>query len=106
MRKPKTYTENEVVRIILSLKEELADLEHEQWANWTDYYFSKQITQEDLNRWMRQINTPYHALSQKEKDSDREYADKVIKLINSKFMTVGGFNKAIESSKLKGVRFT
>ena len=32
-------------------------------------------------RWQRQIKTPYAELSEKEKDSDREWADKAIALI-------------------------
>ena len=33
---------------------------------------------ESLRRWHRQIETPYADLSEKEKDSDREWADKVL----------------------------
>jgi len=33
---------------------------------------------EAIKRWHRQIETPYADLSEKEKDSDREWADKVL----------------------------
>jgi hypothetical protein len=35
---------------------------------------------EALDRWTRQMNTPYADLSEKEKDSDREWADKVLEI--------------------------
>ncbi len=65
--------------------EQLADVEHEQWAHWMDYLFSKcgkteegdfVIRLEDVNRWKRQMNTPYHLLTEEEKNSDREWAEK------------------------------
>jgi hypothetical protein len=34
-----------------------------------------------VQRWHRQINTPYSKLTEKEKDSDREWADKVIRTV-------------------------
>ncbi|MEA3430169.1 MAG: hypothetical protein U9R08_02770 [Nanoarchaeota archaeon] len=61
-------------------REKLADLEHQQWVHWTDYML-KNLTSENQERWMRQIETNYKALSEKEKDSDREWADKSIKEI-------------------------
>jgi len=77
------------------LREALAALEHEQWAHWTRYmldtieqhmaewpFASKQLRDlECVARWRRQIDTPYEDLSEKEKDSDREWADKVGALV-------------------------
>lgn len=60
--------------------EELADLEHEQWAHWTRYMLDN-LTPENIERWKRQCNTPYSALSEKEKESDREWARKVLAII-------------------------
>ena len=34
-----------------------------------------------IERWRRQMNTPYAELSEKEKDSDREWAKKLIDLL-------------------------
>jgi hypothetical protein len=40
-----------------------------------------QAALESIERWRRQIDTPYADLSEKEKDSDREWADKVMVLL-------------------------
>jgi len=63
-----------------TLREQLADLEHEQWAHWTRYMLDN-LTPENIARWRRQCDTPYADLSEKEKDSDREWADKVLALV-------------------------
>ena len=73
--------------------ETLADAEHESWGSWTRYMLpliEKQLMEsawddeelkylyEKLNgldcvkRWIRQHNTPYADLSEKEKESDRK----------------------------------
>lgn len=62
------------------LREKLAELEHEQWAHWTGYMLDN-LTDENIERWRRQIDTPYVELSKQEKKSDRVWADKVIELI-------------------------
>ena len=61
--------------------EELAELEHEQWAHWTEYMLEN-LTDEDIKRWERQIETSYSELTEKEKDGDREWAEKVLKIVN------------------------
>lgn len=63
------------------LKEKLADLEHQQWAHWTIYMLDN-LTKENLKRWGEQVATPYSELSEKEKDSDRIWADKVLRIIH------------------------
>lgn len=72
------------------LREELAELAHEQWSGWMKYLFSKcpeqwtgsvLIPSGAAERWKRQMNTPYSELSEKEKDSDRKEADKVLAVI-------------------------
>ena len=65
---------------MVSKREKLADLEHRQWAHWTEYMLNN-LTPENIKRWKEQIETPYQMLTEKEKDSDREWADKVIKII-------------------------
>ena len=62
------------------LRERIAALEHEQWAHWTDHLLDN-LTPENVERWRRQIDTPYDLLSEPEKDSDREWADRVLGLI-------------------------
>jgi len=68
------------LRELKALRELLADLEHRQWAHWTRYILDN-LTPENIERWKRQIDAPYAQLSEKEKDSDREWADKVIALL-------------------------
>jgi len=60
----------------------LANLEHEQWSHWTDYFF-KNDTSKNRGRWNEQIKTPYFKLSEKEKESDREWAKKVLMIIRA-----------------------
>lgn len=80
---PKPLTEKE-------LREKLADLCHSQWSGWMAYLFSKSnkssdgtciIPKEYMDRWTRQTDTAYEHLSENEKNSDREEADKFIALI-------------------------
>ena len=68
------------------LREELANISHEIWASWMTYLFSLcedddlgiVIPHEFARRWKRQIKTPYSHLTELEKDSDREQADKIL----------------------------
>lgn len=68
-------------------REGLADLSHEIWSHWMRYQFSCCVRNDDgtvtipaslVERWERQMETPYNELSEKEKDSDREQADKIL----------------------------
>ena len=61
------------------MREQLANLAHEQWSGWMRYQFSKGTMNEDgtwtmpawaVERWTRQMNTPYLELSEEEKQSD------------------------------------
>lgn len=69
------------------LREQLAELEHTQWAGWMQYLFENSIEVSDGNvvipsvlvaRWKRQMNTSYVDLPENEKESDRAEADKVL----------------------------
>jgi len=62
--------------------EDVAALEHEQWAHWTRYMLDN-LTPENVKRWRRQIDTPYAELSDAEKMSDRVWALRVINLVSS-----------------------
>lgn len=78
-----------------SLLEKLAELEHEQWSHWMDYQNKKfsPITdmtvdewykqQEEWQRWDKLAHTPYSKLTEKEKESDREWARKVLKILRA-----------------------
>lgn len=83
------------------LRERLADLEHRQWAHWTRYLLTKMgIMHESgglsarallhnpdvrltLLRWESQVNIAYSNLSESEKNSGREWADKVLALLRN-----------------------
>ncbi len=69
-----------------ALIEKLAEMEHERWARWQQWLHSQCIRQEIferetgnliiprhlVERWTRQIKTPYSELSEREKESDRK----------------------------------
>ena len=67
------------------LREKLAALEHQQWSHWTRYLIDSGLITDEakIAHWKRQINTPYQELTEVEKDLDREWADKVIEILNS-----------------------
>lgn len=64
---------------VLQKLEALAALEHAQWAHWTKYMLDN-LTPENVERWRKQVETPYAELSESEKDSDRKWAQKVISI--------------------------
>lgn len=77
------------------LVEKLADLEHIQWQNWMNHLLNEKATllskkrnevvilfsKDDYYRWIDQMKKPYEELSEKEKNSDREYAIKAIHIV-------------------------
>lgn len=67
----------------IELIEKLASLEHEQWAGWANHFLDKVYRQnppdkEAIERWERQIRTPYSRLSEAEKEKDREWVWKML----------------------------
>lgn len=71
------------------IRELLADYAHEAWSGWMRYLFEKTETLPDgsvilpkwaVERWTRQMNTPYAKLPDAEKESDRKEADKMMLL--------------------------
>jgi len=82
-------------KIIKELTEKLADLEHQQWAHWTKYFLSN-FDKPNVERWSAQIKIPYKMLSEKEKESDRKWARKVLKIVSEyldKIQNKSGGNK-------------
>ena len=73
------------------LREKFAELEHKQWSHWTKYLLLKRHDDKDRERWLVQMNTEYNDLSEKEKNSDRKWADKVIKLIKKEDVDLAEF---------------
>lgn len=77
------------------LRERLAAIQYDIWARWMRYLFSccntgtddwtgdpvLMIPKDKVDRWKRQMETPYADLTEKEKDSDREQADKILAVI-------------------------
>jgi predicted RNase H-like nuclease len=61
--------------------EKLAELEHTQWQSWMKYML-RNLTPENIEKWKRQIKTPYKELTELEKESDRKWAQKVLDLLN------------------------
>ena len=63
-------------------REKLAELEHDQWIKWSkDLAIKEILTQDRLKRWLKLWQTPYSKLTEKEKDQDRVWADKVLKIL-------------------------
>ena len=65
----------------------LADVQHEIWASWMRHLFQVSIHNEDgtvtipvekVERWQRQIGTPYDELSEREQQGDIDQALKVL----------------------------
>lgn len=77
--------------------EVLADCEHASWAHWQLYLFEccktldngdKVIPVDLVERWARQINTPYANLSDSEKESDREEVRRALAALNAAGLVV------------------
>jgi hypothetical protein len=74
------------------LREKLAELAHNQWVGWMNYLFSQceinihghcVIPQWANERWHRQVATRYADLSEVEKDSDRNEADRFLAVFSA-----------------------
>lgn len=61
--------------------EKLAALEHEQWARWTEHLLNN-MTPENIERWKRLCDTPYEQLSEEDKEKDRVWARRILKLLD------------------------
>jgi hypothetical protein len=76
--------------VLNELVETLAAIEHERWSHWQHYLHEQcdpgrdgaLIIPADLvKRWERQASTSYSALSEREKESDREQVQKYLPLV-------------------------
>ena len=69
--------------------ENLASVQHDIWSKWMEYLFSvciedngrMIIPEEKVQRWQQQMRTPYSQLLEQEKDSDRNIAFDVLKVV-------------------------
>ena len=73
-------------------REAMAAQCHEMWSGWMRWMFQKgtynadgtwTMPAENVQRWMRQMNTFYGNLPENEKESDRVEADKIFALLNA-----------------------
>lgn len=74
----------------MNIREALASESHEIWSSWTEWQFGICTQNDDgsltipaslVKRWTLQMTTDYYDLSEQEKESDREQADKIILII-------------------------
>jgi hypothetical protein len=64
-----------------TLREYLADLEHQQWMSWAKSILQdEKISDSRQKRWLKLLK-PYSKLTQEQKEQDREWADKVLEFI-------------------------
>ena len=91
------------------MREALANLAHEQWCGWMKWMFNhgyfesmnlRGVVQAVwimpnnlLSRWQRQMNTPYKDLPENEKESDRNEADRILKILHDFSMKEGTTGK-------------
>lgn len=75
---------------MVNLLEALSDYAHMTWAGWMTYMFSKSTKNKDgsvtipaelVERWSRQVGTPYWSLPENEKESDRAEARKILEIV-------------------------
>jgi DICT domain-containing protein len=75
----------------MKFREKLAVVQHEIWSHWMEYLFSVCLENQDgsytipadkAERWKRQLKTRYNELTEAEKQSDLQQADKVLSAIN------------------------
>ena len=69
------------------IRDLIADRMHTSWSRWTSWVFTCSvpdaegghvIPKEKVERWKRQLNTPYSQLSEEEKKSDLWEADMIL----------------------------
>lgn len=65
----------------LDLLEKIADIEHQQWMEWSKSVASE-VSEDRHKRW-KTLWVPYSDLSEKMKEEDRKYARKVLEIIKS-----------------------
>ena len=85
------------------VRESLAAYAHKTWVEWMDYLFSRSVLNANgsvtiptdlVSRWKRQAGTPYAALPESEKASDRKEAYAMLDIVS-----VGLLSSVIGSNK-------
>jgi hypothetical protein len=76
--------------VIDELREQLADAQHAIWSHWMRYMFTCGSLNPDgtwtmpadkVERWQRQMQTPYSGLTDTERRSDRNQANKILSVL-------------------------
>lgn len=84
------------------VRDQLADHAHRAWSGWMAWQFSLLVAQEDgslvipqhlVERWSRQMTTPYAALHSDERASDLAEADKMLAIVERMGVRAGKFDK-------------
>jgi hypothetical protein len=75
-----------VTELYKEILERLAELEHDRWSRWERYRETaagKRHSCGELNddRWRRQRETPYSELTETEKNSDRQEAERTLAIV-------------------------
>lgn len=90
--------------LFLDVREQLANYAHSAWSGWMKYQFSKAELQPDgtwimpawaVERWTRQMNTPYAELPEDEKASDRKEADEMLAIVSPVALRVQNTERAL-----------
>lgn len=73
-----------------ALLEQLADLAHQSWSEWMRYLFENGVQEDDgcfaippgkVERWRRQMHTPYADLPEHEQENNREEARRYLRAL-------------------------
>lgn len=83
LRKALTTLLHQERKRIEEKREELADLEHQQWMAWTQHIageWEDYLPVELLVKWEKNWK-PYSDLTEEEKDKDRKWADKALQTL-------------------------
>lgn len=87
-------------------RDDLAEYAHKAWSGWMDHLFKNSVRHADgsvtiprtlVDRWLRQMRTPYSELSEKEKRSDLKEADRIIETIDGQSKGEIGRKEIIEN---------
>ena len=90
------------------LREQLADEQHAIWSHWMGYMFACGTHMPDgtwvmpadkARRWQRQMETPYTALTDKERESDRHQADKILAVVQPALAAANARAEAAERER-------
>ena len=86
------YQTTGILPLLHAAIETLTATEHDRRTNWQQHLHARCIWQADgslvipaelVNRWERQVNTPYDQLSDAEKESDREQVRRYLAVIQT-----------------------